>query len=135
MREVKFGTFLPTDDFGKAKAAAQSAEEQGYYSVSINDHFFPPMGPEHRKVPQLECYTTLSAIAAVTKKVMLAPTVTAMSFRNPALLAKMTSTLDQISGGRAIPGPGAGWIRDEYDANVFPYPSNAELLVPLGEGS
>jgi probable F420-dependent oxidoreductase len=134
MREVRFGTFLPTHDFGKAKAAAQSAEEQGYYSVSINDHFFPPMGPEHRKVPQLECYTTLSAVAAVTKKVMLAPTVTAMSFRNPALLAKMTSTLDQISGGRFIAGLGSGWMRDEYDANGFPYPSNAERLDQMAEG-
>ncbi len=134
MREVKFGTFLPTHDFGKAQAAAESAEEQGFYSVSINDHFFPPMGPEHRKVPQLECYTTLSAIAALTKRVRLAPTVTAMSFRNPALLAKMTSTLDQVSGGRFIAGLGSGWLRDEYDANGFPYPSNAERLDQLAEG-
>ncbi len=133
MYDVKFGIFLPTHDFGKAKAAAESAEQQGFYSVSINDHFFPPMGPEQRKVPQLECYTTLSAIAALTKRVKLAPTVTAMSFRNPALLAKMTSTLDQISGGRFIAGLGSGWLRDEYDANGYPYPSNAERLDQLAE--
>src|SRR5579864_6815449 len=78
--------------------------------------------------------TTLSAIAAVTKKVMLAPTVTAMSFRNPALLAKMTSTLDHISGGRFIAGLGSGWLRDEYDAAGYPYPSNAERLAQLAEG-
>ncbi len=133
MYDVKFGIFLPTHDFGKAKAAAESAEQQGFYSVSINDHFFPPMGPEQRKVPQLECYTTLSAIAALTKRVKLAPTVTAMSFRNPALLAKMTSTLDNISGGRFIAGLGSGWLRDEYDANGYPYPSNVERLDQLAE--
>ncbi|HKD66893.1 MAG TPA: LLM class flavin-dependent oxidoreductase [Candidatus Binataceae bacterium] len=134
MREIRFGIFLPTHDFAKAKATAQSAEEQGYYSVSINDHFFSPMGADQRKVPQLECYTTLSAIAALTTRIRLAPMVTAMSFRNPALLAKMTSTLDQISGGRFIAGLGSGWLRDEYDANGYPYPSNAERLAQLAEG-
>ncbi len=134
MREVKFGIFLPTQDFDQARAAAQSAEQQGFYSVSINDHFFPPMSPEQRKVPQLECYTTLSAIAALTSRVRLAPMVTAMSFRNPALLAKMISTLDHISGGRFIAGLGSGWLRDEYDANGYPYPSNAERLDQLAEG-
>lgn len=134
MGDLKFGIFLPTHDFAAAKAAAQTAEQQGFYSVSINDHFFPPMGPEQRKNPQLECYTTLSAIAAVTSKVRLAPMVTAMSFRNPALLAKMISTLDQISGGRFIAGLGSGWLRAEYDANGYPYPSNAQRLEQMAEG-
>jgi probable F420-dependent oxidoreductase len=134
VRALKFGIFLPTQDFAKTQATALSAEQQGYYSVSINDHFFPPMGPDQRKVPQLECYTTLSAIAAITRRVRLAPMVTAMSFRNPALLAKMTSTLDQISGGRFIAGLGSGWLRDEYDANGYPYPSNAERLAQMAEG-
>ena len=133
MRDVKFGLFLPTHDFMMAKAAALRAEELGFYSVSINDHFFPPMGPEMRKVPQLECYTTLGALAAVTKRVKLVPAMTAMSFRNPALLAKMTSTLDHISGGRFIAGVGSGWLRDEYHANGYPYPSNAERIDQLGE--
>jgi probable F420-dependent oxidoreductase len=133
MADLKFGVFLPTHDFEKARAAAESAEQQGFYSVSINDHFFPPMGPEQRKIPQLECYTTLSAIAAVTSRVRLAPMVTAMSFRNPALLAKMISTLDNISGGRFIAGLGSGWLRDEYDANGYDYPSNAERLAQMAE--
>ncbi len=133
MADLKFGTFLPTHDFEKARQAAQSAERQGFYSVSINDHFFPPMSPEQRKIPQLECYTTLSAIAAVTNRVRLAPMVTAMSFRHPALLAKMISTLDNISGGRFIAGLGSGWLRDEYDANGYDYPSNAERLAQMAE--
>jgi probable F420-dependent oxidoreductase len=133
VRDIKFGLFLPIHDFAKTKAAALSAEHQGFYSVSINDHFFPPMDPAQRKTPQLECYTTLSALAAVTSRIRLAPMVTAMSFRNPALLAKMTSTLDHISGGRFIAGLGSGWLRDEYDANGYPYPSNAERLAQMAE--
>ncbi len=132
MREVKFGVFLPTGDFAQARAVAERAEALGYYSASLNDHFFPPMQP--LEAPQLECFTTLSAIAAVTKRVRIAPAMAAMSFRNPALLAKMTSTLDVISGGRFILGIGAGWMRDEYHAHDYPYPTNRQRLDQLAEG-
>ena len=64
MSKVKFGLFLPTGDFAKARAAAEWADTRGFYSVSINDHFFSPLGAP--QTPQLECYATLSAIAAVT---------------------------------------------------------------------
>jgi probable F420-dependent oxidoreductase len=131
MNKVKFGLFLPTGDFAQARAAAEWADAHGFYSVSINDHFFSPLGAP--QTPQLECYTTLSAIAAVTKNVRLAPAVTAMSFRSPALLAKMTSTLDQISNGRFILGVGSGWQRSEYDAHGYPYPPNAERLDQLSD--
>jgi probable F420-dependent oxidoreductase len=132
MQSVKFGLFLPTGDFAQACAAAQWADQHGFYSVSINDHFFSPFGSG--QMPQLECYSTLSAIAAVTKNVRLAPAVTAMSFRSPPLLAKITSTLDRISNGRLILGLGAGWQRSEYDAHGYPYPSNAERLDQLHDG-
>jgi len=132
MREIKFGVFLPTGDFAAARATAERADALGFYSVSINDHFFAPMAaPE---TPQLECFTTLSAIAAVTKRVRIAPAMAAMSFRNPALLAKMTSTLDNISRGRFILGIGAGWMRDEYHAHDYPYPTNRQRLDQLAEG-
>jgi probable F420-dependent oxidoreductase len=134
VRDIKFGLFLSSHDFTKSKAEAHCAEAEGFYSVSTRDHFFPPMGVEQRRIAQLECYTMLSAIAAVTSRVRLVPTVTAMSFRNPALLAKMISTLDQISGGRFIAGLGSGWLRDEYGANGYPYPSNAQRLEQLEEG-
>lgn len=131
-RQIKFGIFLPTNDFAEAQAVAQRADAQGFYSVSLNDHFFAPMQPP--EAPQLECFTTLSAIAAVTKRVKIAPAMAAMSFRNPALLAKMTSTLDVISGGRFILGIGAGWMRDEYHAHDYPYPTNRQRLDQLAEG-
>jgi probable F420-dependent oxidoreductase len=129
MRPIKFGLFLPTDDFAKARAAAEWADANGFYSVSINDHFFSPLGSP--RLPQLECFSTLSAIAAVTKKVRLTPTVAANSFRTPAMLAKITSTLDHLSDGRLVLGIGSGWQRSEYDAHGYPYPSNVERLEQL----
>jgi probable F420-dependent oxidoreductase len=129
MRLIKFGLFLPTDDFAKARAAAEWADASGFYSVSINDHFFSPLGSA--QVPQLECFSTLSAIAAVTKNVCVAPTVVANSFRTPAMLAKITSTLDHLSNGRLVLGIGSGWQRSEYDAHGYPYPSNVERLEQL----
>ncbi len=131
MRQIKFGLFLPTSDFSQARQAALRAEADGFYSVSINDHFFTPFGPP--STPQLECFTTLTAIAAATTKVRLGPSVAAASFRSPALLAKIASTLDQVSNGRLVLGLGAGWKREEYEAHGYPYPSNAERVAQLGE--
>lgn len=131
MRKIKFGFFLPTGDFAKARAAAEWADNHGFYSVSINDHFFSPLGSP--QTPQLECFTTLSAIAAVTRNVRLAPAMTAMSFRHPPMLAKMASTLDQISNGRLVLGLGSGWQRNEYDAHGYPYPANLERIDQLAD--
>ena len=132
MAEIKFGLFLPTGDFTQAREAALQAEAEGFYSVSINDHFFSPLGAPTS--PQLECLTTLTAVAAVTKRVRLAPSVINFSFRTPAMLAKIASTLDHVSNGRLILGLGAGWKRDEYEAHGYPYPSNAERLAQLDDG-
>jgi len=131
MSEVKFGLFLPTGDFAKARAAAAWADTHGFYSVSINDHFFSPLGSP--QTPQLECFSTLSAIAAITKNVRLTPAITAMSFRSPPMLAKIASTLDHISNGRLILGVGSGWQRAEYEAHGYPYPSNVERLDQLSD--
>lgn len=131
MHDVKFGLFLPTGDFAAAKQAALQAENDGFYSVSLNDHFFSPLGTP--QVPQLECFTALTAVAAVTSRIRLTPTVAAASFRPPPLLAKITSTLDQVSNGRLVLGLGAGWQQSEYDAHGYAYPSNAERLAQMAE--
>ena len=131
MARVKFGLFLPTADMAAAIAAARRAEREGFYSVSINDHFFTPLGPP--ETPQLECFTTLAAIAALTETVRLAPLVTAVSFRTPPLLAKIASTLDHVSGGRLVLGLGAGWFDAEYAAHGYPFPPTRERLAQLGE--
>ena len=131
MHEVKFGLFLVPDDIKSAQEQAQRAEADGFFSVSHNDHFYSPMGtPES---PQLECFTVLTAIAAVTERVRLVPVVAAVSFRTPALLAKITTSLDIASNGRFICGLGAGWQGPEYEAHGYPFPAIAERLEQLEE--
>ncbi|MGH7863687.1 MAG: LLM class flavin-dependent oxidoreductase [Candidatus Binataceae bacterium] len=134
MRPVKFSVALPQNDFQAARARAELAESLGYHAVSLADHFYSGATGGGPTTPYYECYTSLSAIAAATKKIRLMPLVTSMSYRNPALLAKMMATLDNISGGRLIAGVGAGWFKDEYDSYHYPYPSNLERLARLQDG-
>jgi probable F420-dependent oxidoreductase len=131
MHPIKFGLFLPTGDFHQARKAAEWADQNGFYSISLNDHFFSPLGTP--QTPQLECFSTLSALASITRNVRLVPTVTAMSFRTPPMLAKIASTLDHLSDGRLIMGVGAGWQRSEYDAHGYPYPGNLERIDQLAD--
>jgi probable F420-dependent oxidoreductase len=129
MRRVKLGLFLPQHDFAAAKETALRAESDGFWSVSINDHFVPQVGDESG--PQLECFTTLSAIAAVTSEIRLAPAVASASYRTPAMLAKITATLDHLSGGRLVLGLGAGWQRSEYEAHGYEFPAAPERVARL----
>ena len=131
MREVKFGLFSITGDYTQALRTAKRADTQGFYSILLNDHFFSPFRPA--RDPQLECFTTLSAIAAVTTRIRVGSLVAAVAFRSPPLLAKIASTLDHVSNGRVVLGLGAGWEREEYDAHSYPYPSNAERLAQLAD--
>lgn len=134
MRPVKFNVGLPNGDFANISTFAKRAEELGYYSISIDDHFFMRNMFGTPDLPHLECYTVLAALATATRAIRLAPLVTAMSYRTPQLLAKIIATLDNISGGRLIAGLGAGWFKEEYDAYNYPYPSNAERMEQLADG-
>jgi probable F420-dependent oxidoreductase len=132
MREIKFGVHLITTDFPSTLAAAKHAEELGFFSVSMGDHLlsaFRRGGP----APKLEVYSTLSALSVLTSRIRLAPMVTAVTFRNPALLAKMVSTIDHISGGRFIAGLGSGWMQREFEAYGYPFPGADERLAQLAE--
>lgn len=135
MTKPKFYVMLPQRNFAKTRAFAETAAALGYYGVGLSDHLFAHRGDmQLPDEPLLECYTTLGAIAAVTQRVIMTQVVGANSFRNPALLAKITSTLDNISGGRFELGIGAGWLREEYEAYGYAYPSNAERIDQLEEG-
>ncbi len=131
MPQIKFGALAPVADFAKARTLAERAEALGFYSVSVPDHLINTHG---KRLPELECYAALTGLALVTRRVRLLPLVTAMSYRNPALLGKITSSVDNISGGRFIAGLGSGWLRREYDAYGYPYPSNAQRIEQLAEG-
>jgi probable F420-dependent oxidoreductase len=113
---VKFGMYLPQRDFALAEEVAKRAERQGFFSVSINDHFVPQIGPPDS--PQ---------------KIYVAPAVASASYRTPAMLAKITSTLDHLSNGRLILGLGAGWQRSEYEAHGYEFPPAKERVERLAE--
>jgi len=81
------------------------------------------IGDPERTLPTLECFTTLAAIAATTRRIRLGALVAAVPYRNPALLARMYATLDLISHGRCIVGLGAGWQEEEFVAYGWPFPS------------
>jgi probable F420-dependent oxidoreductase len=95
-------------------------EELGFDSIWVYDHLLYRM-KKGQTTGIWEGWSMLSALAACTRKVELGPLVACNSFRNPALLAKMAHTVDEISGGRLVLGLGAGWNQPEYDAFGFPF--------------
>lgn len=104
------------DLFATVAAQATAADQSGFDTVMLMDHFFqlPMLGPPDRAM--LECYTTLAALSACTSTARLSALVTGNTYRNPAVLAKIVTTLDIVSGGRAQLGIGAGWYEFEHDA-------------------
>lgn len=93
-------------------------------SLMFSDHFLPPYpGKGLESEAALESWSMLTATAALTERVRLGVLVTGNTYRNPALLAKMASTVDQISNGRLILGIGAGWFKQEHEAFGWNFPS------------
>jgi len=108
---------------------AKKAEGLGYDSVWVSDHFISPGGRPYG----LEAWTVLSALASSTKKIRLGTYVLCNQFRHPSTLAKMASTLDEISGGRLELGIGAGWLRDEHIAFGFKWEKHSVRVERLRE--
>ncbi|HEV2014241.1 MAG TPA: LLM class F420-dependent oxidoreductase [Candidatus Dormibacteraeota bacterium] len=124
-----------TDDklFDHVVMLATTAETAGFDSVFVMDHFYqlPNIGP--RTDPMLEGYTVLAGMAARTKKVRLGTLVSGVTYRNPAFLAKIVTTLDVVSSGRAILGIGAAWNEDEHRGYGYEFPPVGERLSRLEE--
>src|ERR1700716_911563 len=119
--------------FGRVVENARAAEAAGFDLVTVMDHFYQIRGVGPETEPMLEAYTTLSALAMQTSKVKLGTLVSGVTYRNPALLAKMVTTLDVISKGRAILGIGAAWNEDEHVGYGFEFPPIKERMDRLGE--
>ncbi|HEY8216885.1 MAG TPA: LLM class F420-dependent oxidoreductase [Acidimicrobiia bacterium] len=136
-----FGLQLPNFSLGVADNAlfdrvvemAVAGEESGFASLWVMDHLYqlPALGGEDS--PMLEAYTLLGALAARTRSVQLGTLVTGVTYRNPAILAKQVTTLDVISGGRAILGIGAAWHDIEHVAFGVDFPRAGERLDRLEE--
>jgi probable F420-dependent oxidoreductase len=101
---------------------AQTTEAAGFDSIWVPDHMiFKPATGSTTNIGIWECFTVLSALAVATQRVELGTLVACTGFRNPALLAKMADTIDEISGGRFILGLGAGWNELEYEMFGYPF--------------
>ena len=124
--KVRFGVRIHQGGYSypELRRIWTEADRLGYYSATLYDLL---------NVPTLECWTTLSALAAETRSIRLTPLVLANPYRPPALLAKMASTLDVISGGRVELGIGAGGGGGDHLASGFPYPSTGARVRMLEE--
>lgn len=111
-------------DYGYLREIFRAADELGYDGASLYDLM---------SIPTLECWTTLSALAAETERIRLVPMVLANLYRHPAAVAKMAATLDVISGGRLALGIGAGGGEGDHKSYGLPYPSTPERVAMLGE--
>jgi len=144
MASLVFGAFIPQGwkmelasiegaeaKWQTAVDIAKLAEDLGYDSIWVYDHFHNVPRPAHEAV--FECWTTIAAISQVTSRVRLGQMVGCNSYRQPSVLAKITSTVDVISGGRLDWGIGAGWYENEYKGYGFEFPAAKVRIGMLRE--
>lgn len=138
-RRMSFGVILPiaedsafgteTPHFADVLEMTRVANDVGFDAVWIIDHFVFRSEPDPQfQMPSTqdergvwECFTTMAGLASATERIQIGSLVACTGFRNPGLVAKMTETIDDISGGRTILGLGAGWHKPEYDAFGYPF--------------
>ena len=143
-RDIVFGVFVPqgwkmdlapiegaTAKWAKAVEVAQLAERLGFDSLWVYDHFHNVPRPAEEAV--FECWTTMAAISQLTSTIRLGQMVGCNSYRNPGLLAKITSNIDVMSGGRLDWGIGAGWYEQEYRAYGYEFPKPKDRIGMLDE--
>ncbi|HEX3508246.1 MAG TPA: LLM class F420-dependent oxidoreductase [Candidatus Dormibacteraeota bacterium] len=125
---------VPNDQlFDRVAKSAQAAEKAGFGLVTVMDHFYQIGGIGPETDPMMEAYTTLSALATQTSRVLLGTLVTGVTYRNPALLVKQVTTLDVISKGRAILGIGAAWNESEHIGYGIEFPPIGQRMDRLDE--
>lgn len=122
----------PADAWARTIELAEQAERLGFEGLWVFDHFHTV--PQPTDEITFESFTVLAALAMATRRVRLGHMVICNGFRNPALTAKMASTLDVVSGGRFELGIGAGWKEEEWRAYGYGFPTLAERMGALGDG-
>ena len=122
------------DLFERVAGIATTAEASGFDSVWVMDHFYQLPGLGAPGEPMFEAYSLLTALAARTRSVRLGCMVGGMTYRNPAFLAKAVTTLDVVSGGRAIWGIGAGWFEKEHVEYGYEFGTFTDRFEKLEEG-
>jgi F420-dependent oxidoreductase-like protein len=143
---MKFGVFIPdgwsldlvgirdpVEQYEAMTRAAKEAEKLGFDSIWLYDHFHIPTEPEPALETNFECWISTAGLARDTSTIRIGQMVTCNNYRNPALLAKMASTVDVMSHGRLDFGIGAGWYRQEHAAYGYHYPDRADRAGMLGE--
>jgi F420-dependent oxidoreductase-like protein len=132
MPATKFGLFFPQVGmpFSVVRERAQLADRLGYDSMLFVDHMWSRGLPD---LDHLEAWTVMSATAALTERLRVGALVLCNSYRNPALLAKMATSLDAVSNGRLLFGIGAGWMDEEYRAYGYRFPSTRTRIEQLDE--
>jgi len=132
MPNVHFGVTIPQikRTWDEAKTNSLEFEAMGYDSLWVCDHLYGPQSPQ---IPILEAWSLIAAVAAVTEKVEIGTLVTPAGMRNAAQLGKVIATVDNIAGGRIIPGFGAGWMPREFTDFGVPFLSTGQRLGQLRE--
>ena len=142
--DLTFGVFIPQGwkmelvsiedpqaKWAKAVEVAKLAEDLGLDSLWVYDHFHNVPVPAHETM--FECWTTMAAISQVTSRIKLGQMVGCAPYRTPSLLAKITSNIDVMSGGRLIWGIGAGWYEHEFKGYGYPFLKASDMIGVLKE--
>lgn len=132
---------MPNFSYGKSVrelfptviAQAREAEAAGFDTAFVMDHFYQLPGIGTPDEPMLEAYTALGGLATATQRIQLSALVTGNTYRNPAMLAKTVTTLDVVSGGRAVLGIGAGWFELEHRSLGFEFGTFTDRFERLDE--
>src|SRR5437588_9905647 len=135
MPRIQFGWTMPSSPRGQKQGASFVADLQRGLEL-VTGHFDSAWMVDHLQsgnAPMMEGWTALTYMAALHPQLMFGHTVLCQSFRNPALLAKMATTFQYLSGGRFILGLGAGWKEDEYTAYGYEFPSAGQRVDELEE--
>jgi F420-dependent oxidoreductase-like protein len=138
---IRLGYQIPNFSYGTpvselfptVMAQAREAEESGFDALFVMDHFYQLPGIGSPDQPMLESYAALSALATATSRIQLSALVTGNTYRHPTLLAKAATTLDVVSGGRAVLGIGAGWHELEHQQLGFGFGTFTDRFKRLEE--